>query len=188
MPKSEGLTPKQEQFCREYIKDFNATAAAKRAGFSASTANSYAAKLLSSAVVSARVRELARRVAKKAELDAEHALRRALETLDLNIYDLVTIDKSGRMSLKPNDDIHPRKQRQVLELRFSESDGETGSSTVCQIRVKDNTQLMKLAFQYLRLVGDDRDPNDDGKKQVDAEVHARITSVLERIERRQTSV
>jgi len=28
------LTGKQEKFCREYIKDFNATAAAKRAGYS----------------------------------------------------------------------------------------------------------------------------------------------------------
>ncbi len=40
------LTDKQEQFCLEYVKDFNATAAAKRAGYSEKTAYSIGSELL----------------------------------------------------------------------------------------------------------------------------------------------
>lgn len=183
MPKSEGLTPKQESFCREYIKDFNATQAAIRAGYAASGAQSHASKLLGSTCVSARVRELVRGVAKKAKLDAELALRRAMETLNVNIYDLVSVDKYGEMKLKENEEIASHKQRQVLELKYSKSDGESGSSTICQVRVKDNTQALKLVFQYLKLVGDDRNPDDDnsGTQSADRE---RVLAVIERIRKR----
>ena len=35
---SDGLTPKQERFCEEYLVDLNAAAAARRAGYSKQTA------------------------------------------------------------------------------------------------------------------------------------------------------
>ena len=40
------LTPKQKLFCLEYLKDFNATKAAIRAGYSKKTANEQGARLL----------------------------------------------------------------------------------------------------------------------------------------------
>ena len=44
MPKE--LTDKQKAFCQEYIKDYNATQAAKRAGYSQKTAYSQGQRLL----------------------------------------------------------------------------------------------------------------------------------------------
>ncbi|ENG5503925.1 terminase small subunit, partial [Yersinia enterocolitica] len=41
------LTPKQELFCREYLKDLNATQAAIRAGYSEKTAQVQSSRLLS---------------------------------------------------------------------------------------------------------------------------------------------
>ena len=40
------MTPKQERFCLEYMKDLNATQAAKRAGYSEATAYSIGQRLL----------------------------------------------------------------------------------------------------------------------------------------------
>jgi len=47
MAKNKGLEAKQAAFCREYIKDLNATQAAIRAGYSQRTANRLASHLLS---------------------------------------------------------------------------------------------------------------------------------------------
>lgn len=52
------LRAKQEQFCLEYIKDFNATQAATRAGYSAKTAYSIGSELLKKPEIKARITEL----------------------------------------------------------------------------------------------------------------------------------
>ena len=52
------LTAKQEAFCREYMVDRNAAAAARRAGYSPGRANVSGAELLRKATVLARVRQL----------------------------------------------------------------------------------------------------------------------------------
>jgi phage terminase small subunit len=49
------MTPKQEQFVREYLIDLNATQAAVRAGYSAKTAEQQGSRLLSNVKVSMAV-------------------------------------------------------------------------------------------------------------------------------------
>ena len=44
--KNKELTPKQERFCQEYMKDLNGTQAAIRAGYSKETARQQAQRLL----------------------------------------------------------------------------------------------------------------------------------------------
>ena len=46
------LTPKQISFCQEYLKDFNGTQAAIRAGYSKKTANEQASRLLANVNIS----------------------------------------------------------------------------------------------------------------------------------------
>lgn len=58
MPKLNGLSEKQERFCREYIWDFNATRAAKEAGYSEDTAYSIGHENLSKPEIKARIKEL----------------------------------------------------------------------------------------------------------------------------------
>ena len=52
------LTDKQEQFCLEYVVDFNATQAYIRAGYSAKGARTASSKLLAKANVQRRIEEL----------------------------------------------------------------------------------------------------------------------------------
>lgn len=59
------LTPKQEQFCKEYLIDLNQTKAAERAGYSAKTAQEISAVLMKKPHVKKRIQELMdKRVAK----------------------------------------------------------------------------------------------------------------------------
>ena len=52
------LSPKQERFCEEYVVDYNAGQAAKRAGYSEKAAPQIGCRLLKNANILARVREL----------------------------------------------------------------------------------------------------------------------------------
>lgn len=86
--KKNKLTPKQEQFCREYVVDFNATQAAIRAGYSKKTARQIGEQNLSKVYIAERVKEL-----KKPREDAPKNLRekilKRLETIaftDLNEF------------------------------------------------------------------------------------------------------
>ena len=59
------ISPKQDMFCRCYLVSFNAAQAAREAGYSAKTAVTQAARLLSKVHIQERIAEL------KAEIDAE---------------------------------------------------------------------------------------------------------------------
>lgn len=64
------LSAKQRAFVREYCKDFNATAAAKRAGYSNATATGSASRLLGKAHIQAAVQAQQSKVNEKATFDA----------------------------------------------------------------------------------------------------------------------
>ena len=57
------LTPKQELFCREYLKDLNATQAAIRAGYSEATARQIGAENLSKPDIQEQIQRLREEVA-----------------------------------------------------------------------------------------------------------------------------
>jgi len=73
------LSDKQQAFCREYMVDFNATQAAIRAGYSASTAQVQGSRLLSNAMIKKRVDELRTKAAKRNNIDVDQVIAMLLE-------------------------------------------------------------------------------------------------------------
>jgi len=70
------LTLKQEAFCREYVVDLNATAAAIRAGYAESGAQVQGSRLLSNVIVQRKVNELTREKFAATGINAEMVLAR----------------------------------------------------------------------------------------------------------------
>lgn len=68
---AKSLSPKQQKFASEYLKDRNATQAAIRAGYSKHTAPQQGSRLLTNVEVAKAVRTDQKRLAKKAEITAE---------------------------------------------------------------------------------------------------------------------
>lgn len=68
------LTDKQERFCQEYLVDSNATAAAKRAGYSDKTAHVQGHDLLKKTLVKARLNELRTEQTARVQIDADFVL------------------------------------------------------------------------------------------------------------------
>jgi phage terminase small subunit len=68
------MTPRREMFCYEYVKDFNATQAAIRAGFSAKTAGPAAARLLQDVSVHSLIEKLRAEQIAKTKMTSDEIL------------------------------------------------------------------------------------------------------------------
>ena len=68
------LTEKQKRFVQEYLVDLNATAAAKRAGYSEKSASRIAVELLNKTQVSAEIQKQQAKRQKRVEITQEKAL------------------------------------------------------------------------------------------------------------------
>lgn len=80
---SRGLTPKQQRFVSEYLLDLNATAAARRAGYSARNADKIGPRLVGQSRVAAAIAAKKAERAAKSDLTAAWVLRRLAEEADL---------------------------------------------------------------------------------------------------------
>ena len=73
---TKALTAKQQQFCRVYIIDLNASAAARRAGYSTHTAEQQGSRLLRNAKVQAEIQQAMEQRSQQANVDAEYVVQR----------------------------------------------------------------------------------------------------------------
>lgn len=73
------LSAKQEQFCREYLVDLNATQAAIRAGYSAKTANAIGNENLLKPYIAERISKLKQERADKVSVTAADVLKGVIE-------------------------------------------------------------------------------------------------------------
>lgn len=88
------LTPKQKRFVEEYLVDLNATAAAKRAGYSAKNADKIGSELLGKTRVSAAIQAAMTDRQKRTEITQDMVLR---EVAKLAFFDIRKLsDENGK--------------------------------------------------------------------------------------------
>ena len=80
---------KHDVFCREYIKDLNASQAAIRAGYSAKTANRTGSYLLSNPDIQCRIEELKADRVEEVRIDANYVLKRLIEIDEMDVADIL---------------------------------------------------------------------------------------------------
>ena len=80
-----GLTPRQQRFCEEYAIDLNATAAARRAGYSEKTAEQQGSRLFRNVQVKARIAELQDEVAERNKLSVDGVVTKLADLRDAAI-------------------------------------------------------------------------------------------------------
>lgn len=76
------LSAKQEQFCREYLVDLNATQAAIRAGYSPKTAYSMGQRLLKNVEIQAAIQGAMDERSKRTEVSADYVLTNLFEIVE----------------------------------------------------------------------------------------------------------
>jgi len=93
LPKgSNGLNEKQAMFCLEYIKDFNATQAAIRVGYSEKTAGSRGASLMQISAIQERIAANVAERSERAKVDADWLLKRLALEAEADLNDLYSED------------------------------------------------------------------------------------------------
>ena len=86
------LTPKQRVFVDEYLIDLNATAAARRAGYSKKTAQVIGAENLSKPLIAAVIAKAQAERAERLKIDADWVLKRLVAEAEADLADLFTDD------------------------------------------------------------------------------------------------
>ncbi|AHI65904.1 terminase small subunit [Burkholderia thailandensis] len=103
------LTAKQQRFVDEYLVDLNASAAARRAGYSKKTARVIADENLIKPDIQAAIAEAMKARSERTKIDADRVLQRMVEIDEMDVLDIMNDD----MSLKPVSE-WPKVWRQYL--------------------------------------------------------------------------
>jgi len=158
-PKDEKpLSPRQERFCQEYIKDLNGTQAALRAGYcpgNEDAAAVQASKFLRNTKINARIAELKSEQFKRTMLSADRILE---EIARLAMVDIgQAFDDMGQ--LKPLSEIPEDVRRAMAGVEVNELfDGQGDQKSVIGLakRVKfyDKTKALELLGKHKKLFTD----------------------------------
>lgn len=89
------LTEKQIMFCKEYIIDFNATRAAKSAGYSEKTASEMGYENLTKPQIQEYIKKLTAKREEKLELSAEMVVKELMKIAFADVKELY--DENGRL-------------------------------------------------------------------------------------------
>ena len=111
------MTPKQKQFCQEYMIDLNGTKAAVRAGYSSKSANRAASNLLSKIDIQTEIQMLREAQEKRTQVNADWVLNQLRELTNacdsVKVSALDKIAKHLGMYDSPAP-IHSESQSQVV--------------------------------------------------------------------------
>src|SRR6476620_7619911 len=147
------LMPKQQRFVQEYLIDLNASAAAKRAGYSAKTADQLGYQLLQNPSVAAAIAVGRKAQAERAQVDADWLLGRLEIEANADLADLY--DENG--ALKSVKD-WPLIWRQGLiagvetAQEFEEVDGrKVPTGLVHKVKISDRAKRLELIGRHRRV-------------------------------------
>lgn len=135
------LNDRQERFVDEYLVDLNATAAAKRAGYSEKSASRIAIELLNKTHVSAEIQKRQAKLRGKLEITQERVLEELAAIAFANGTDFATITHNGLVRLTPTDEVPEEKKKAVASIK----EGQYGT----EIKLHDKVRALELLGKHL---------------------------------------
>lgn len=143
------LNDKQKRFCEEYLIDFNATQAAKRAGYSDKTAYSQGHRLLKHVEASKYLKELAEKLTLRTNITAEEVFSKAADILRSSLGTFLDF-KGSTVTLKNKEDLSERDISLLKEI----SETKDG----IKIKLHDRYRVLELMFKHFGLLVEDKQP------------------------------
>lgn len=146
------LTPKQKLFCLEYLKDFNATQAAIRAGYGKKGAHTIGSNLLKKKEVADELARKARKITKKAELTVDSVIQELKSIAFSKISDFIVWDADNAY-FKSMDDIETDKLGIISEINSSNVKTKDGDNVTHNMKIKlhDKMRSLEMLGRYLNL-------------------------------------
>lgn len=119
--KGKNLTAKQQRFCEEYLVDLNASAAARRAGYSKRTAHEIGFQNLQKPEIQEVLSELMRQRSERTEIEADAVLQEVAALGFSNITDVVYFEKNF-LKVRDFSELPESVKKAIAEV--SQKDGE----------------------------------------------------------------
>lgn len=141
------LNHKQQQFVLEYTKDFNATQAAIRAGYSEKSARSKASQLLALVNIQDALQEQIKEQQERTKVDADYILNMLKEDVEADIADLYD----------ENNNLRPVKEWPIafrrglisgMDVQTLLGDEDNPASIMTKPRLADRTKLKELLGKH----------------------------------------
>lgn len=144
----EGLSDKQLAFCREYLKDFNATQAAIRAGYSQKATRQIASELLAKPDIQNQIQEFASQINEKTGNDIEKIILRLQLFAFGSLRDVADWDANG-LYLKDSETLG---EKAVLISEITETRNDKG--TTLKVKLHDPVKCLELLGRYHKIFTD----------------------------------
>ncbi len=158
------LTPRQERFVDEYLVDLNATAAAKRAGYSAKTAYSMGQRLLKNVEIQGAIQKRRQDRERRTEITQDRVLQELAAIAFARGTDYASVSAGGVVHIKPTDELNDTQKAAVLSIKETQNGVE--------IKLADKVRALELLGKHQGLF--------DGSGREDK---APINNLLEQIQR-----
>jgi phage terminase small subunit len=110
-----GLTSMEERFCEEFLRDYRAGAAIKRAGFKKKQPNNAATKLMRRVDIRARIDTLQAEALERCRVSADWVISQLVEVVNFDIRRLITWTNAG-LRLKSSSELSIEEARMVEQI------------------------------------------------------------------------
>lgn len=150
------LTPKQEQFCQEYLIDLNATQAAIRAGYSEKTAQEIGSENLSKPIIQNRISELQLSLQTKTGITQARVLE---EFAKIAFFDIRKIYGDDGQLL-PISEIDDQSAAAICGVESYEEKAQAGeeefvTGVVRKVKITDKIKALENLGKHLGIYGKD---------------------------------
>lgn len=164
------LTAKQALFAEEYLKDLNATQAAKRAGYSAKTSGWIGQQLLAKSHIAQAVAERLQARTERTQIDADAVLMRLAALADADLADLYG-PEGGLLPAAQWPEVWRKGLVAGVDVAEETRDGKV-VGVVRKVRLADRVKVLELLGRHVT-VGAWRD-------RMEVEVNATLAERLAR--------
>lgn len=144
------LTPKQEAFCSEYLIDLNASAAARRAGYSEDTAGAIGWENLKKPEIQFRLTELRQKLNRNNDDLAQKVIEELKKVGFSNIQDFI---ETGN-SIKDLSTVDAIKAGAIAGIKksvttFGDGEGNEGEKTTVEFKLWDKLSALDKLGRHL---------------------------------------
>lgn len=143
------LTPQQARFVEEYLIDLNATAAAKRASYSAHTARQIASRLLATPHVQDAIQAAMQKRSRRTEVTQDRVIKELARLAFSRMTDFATWT-SDEVIFNASNEVDHEDAACISEIVDTESE----KSSSLRIKLHDKTKALELLGKHLKLFAD----------------------------------
>jgi len=151
--------PKREEFCQQYLIDLNGTAAAKRAKYSAHTANEQASRLLADVSVKARIAELKAERNERTRVTQDRVVKELAMIGFSDLANYITIDPlTGAIQAKGFEEMPPGESRALKAIKEDRAikEGADGKDVTLYDKVSfvmhDKIRALEILARHLGML------------------------------------